>query len=92
MSDTSMLHVRMDEKLKAEGMAALESMGLSAADAVRILFHRIVADQEFPLELKVPNARTRRAMKEADEIIRKGTARFASAEELFASLEKPKRK
>jgi DNA-damage-inducible protein J len=92
MSDSTMLHVRMDEKLKAEGTAALESIGLTAADAVRILFKRIVAEQAFPLELKVPNAETRAAMEEADEIIRKGTARFASADEMFASLENPKRK
>ena len=41
-------------------------MGLSASDAVRLLFHRIAADQAFPLELKVPNARTQRAMAESD--------------------------
>jgi DNA-damage-inducible protein J len=82
----------MDEKLKAEGTAALESIGLTATDAVRILFKRIVAEQAFPLELKVPNAETRAAMEEADEIIRHGTARFATAEEMFLSLEKPKRK
>ena len=38
--------------------------------------------------LKVPNARTRRAMAEAEEMMRRGTARFASAEEVFAELEK----
>ena len=92
MSETSMLHVRMDDKLKAEGMEALESMGLTAADAVRLLFHRIVAEQGLPLELKVPNAETRAAMEEARAIARKGRSRFASADELFVSLEKPRRK
>ena len=92
MSDSSMLHVRMDDKLKAEATAALESIGLTAADAVRILFKRIVAEQAFPLELKVPNAETRTAMEEADQIIKNGTARFASADEMFASLEDSKRK
>jgi hypothetical protein len=38
--------------------------------------------------LKVPNAETRRAMAESEEMMRQGTARFASAEELFAELEK----
>ena len=42
MGSTSMLHVRMDEKVKARASAALEAMGLSASDAVRLLFHRIV--------------------------------------------------
>ena len=51
---TSMLHVRMDAELKAKAAEALGSMGLSTSDAVRLLFHRIVADQAFPLELRVP--------------------------------------
>jgi DNA-damage-inducible protein J len=47
-----------------------------------------VADQAFPLELKVPNAETRSAMAEAEEIVRTRHARFATADELFADLEK----
>jgi DNA-damage-inducible protein J len=83
----SMLHVRMDEEVKAKATDALAAMGLSASDAVRILFHRIVADQAFPLELKVPNRVTREAMAEADEIIRSGRARFADGEALIADLD-----
>lgn len=88
MPASSMLHVRMDEKVKAQASMALAAMGLSASDAVRLLFHRIVADQAFPLELKVPNKATRTAMAEADEIIRSGRARFSTADELFDDLEK----
>ncbi len=43
-------------------------------------------DKQFVLELRVPNVETRAAMK--DEITRNHSARFSSAEELFASLEK----
>ena len=77
-TNSAMLHVRMDEDTKRKGTAALAAIGLSASDAVRILFHRIVADQAFPLELKVPNAETRAAMEEADELIARHRARFAS--------------
>jgi DNA-damage-inducible protein J len=88
MPASSMLHVRMDENVKSQAAEALAAMGLSTSDAVRLLFHRIVADQAFPLELKVPNKATRAAMAEADEIIRSGRARFSNADELFADLEK----
>ncbi len=44
-------------------------------------------DQAFPFELKVPNAETRKAMAESEETMRRGTARFASANEVFAELE-----
>lgn len=84
---TSMLHVRLDDEVKAKATETLAAMGLSTSDAVRLLFHRIVADQAFPLELKVPNAETRAAMREADEIIRSGKARFTRSDELFADLD-----
>lgn len=74
--------------VKARAIAALEAMGLSASDAVRLLFHRIAADQVFPLELRVPNAETRAAMAEAEEIMRSKKSRFRNAEEVFADLDK----
>jgi DNA-damage-inducible protein J len=85
---TAMLHTRVDEELKADATAVLESMGLSVSDAIRLLLRRIVNDQAFPLELKVPNAKTREAMLEADEIIKKRTVRFNAPHELIADLEK----
>jgi DNA-damage-inducible protein J len=85
---SSMLHVRIDDEVKAKAIAALEAMGLSASDAVRLLFHRIAADQAFPLELKVPNAETRAAIAEAEEMISTGRLRFRNAQELFADLDK----
>ena len=38
-------------------------------------------------ELEVPNAETRAAMAEADEIVKAGRARFATVEEMLADLE-----
>jgi DNA-damage-inducible protein J len=85
---TSMLHVRIDDDTKEQATAALDAMGLSVSDAVRIFLKRVVADQAFPLELKVPNATTRAAMAEADEMIAKGKTRFKNADQLMADLEK----
>lgn len=50
---TSMLHVRVDDTLKAQANEAFAAMGLSLSDAVRLLLHRVVSDQAFPLELRV---------------------------------------
>ena len=86
-AQSSMLHVRMDTEMKRKATDALAAMGLTASDAVRLLFHRIAVDQAFPLELKVPNAQTRRAMAESEEMMRQGKLRFASADEMFAELE-----
>lgn len=86
MANTAMLHVRMDEDLKAKGNEALAAIGLSAADAVRLLYHRIVADQAFPLELKVPNAETRAAMAEVEAMRKAGQNGFATGQAMFESL------
>ncbi len=85
---TSMLHVRVEDDTKEKATAALDAMGLSVSDAVRIFLKRVVADQAFPLELKVPNAATRAAMAEADQIAAKCAARFENANSLMADLEK----
>lgn len=87
-TNSSMLHVRMDSELKREAIQALAAMGLTASEAVRLLFHRIAVDQAFPLELKVPNAETGEAMAEVDEMVRSRSARFANADQMFAELEK----
>jgi DNA-damage-inducible protein J len=38
-------------------------------------------------QIKIPNAETRAAMAEAEEMIRQRRARFSSADDLFTSLE-----
>ena len=87
MVASSMLHVRMDDDTKAKGNAVLEAIGLSASDAVRLFYNRLIADQAFPLELKVPNTETQAAMAEAHAILRTRKARFQSPDELIADLE-----
>lgn len=82
-----MLHVRMNAEMKQQATATLAAMGMTASEAVRLLYHRIAADQAFPLELKVPNAQTRAAMAEIDEMLEARKARFAGADEMFAELE-----
>lgn len=88
MAHSSMLHVRVDDEIKTQASEALASMGLSVSDAVRILLKRVVNDQAFPLELKVPNAATRAAMQEARAIAQTRAARFNSADALIDDLEK----
>ena len=87
MAHTSMLHIRVDQEVKAQASEALAAMGLSLSDAVRIFLKRVVNDQAFPLELKVPNAETRVAMEKSRVIMKAQRARFDSAQALFDDLE-----
>jgi DNA-damage-inducible protein J len=65
MAATTMLHVRVDDTLKTQAAQVLGAMGLTVADAVRMLLTRVAADQAFPLELKVPRSLTREAIEDA---------------------------
>lgn len=61
-------------------------------DAVRIFLTRIVADQEFPFALNVPNAASCDAMDEASEIVKNHRMRFLTADALLNDLEEASRK
>ena len=87
-AQTSMLHIRVEDDIKEQATQALTAMGLSVSDAVRLFLLRVVIDQAFPLELKVPNAQTSAAIEESRAMMATRRARFASADELFADLEK----
>lgn len=51
MSHTSMLHIRVDDDLKAGAAKKLASFGLTLSDAVRILLARIVHEGGLPIGL-----------------------------------------
>lgn len=88
MAATTMVHVRVDKQIKDQAQETLSAMGLTVSDAVRVFLTRVVADQQLPFALKVPNAETRAAMAEADDILKTRKVRFASADEFFDDLEK----
>lgn len=48
MPRTSMLHVRVDDDLKADATAKLAAVGLTVSDAVRILLTRVVSEGGLP--------------------------------------------
>ncbi len=47
-AQTSMLHVRVDDQVKAAAAASLASVGLTISDAVRILLTRVAAEGGLP--------------------------------------------
>ncbi len=78
-----MVHVRMKTGVKDRAAAALAAMGLSVSDLVRITLTRVAEEQAVPFELRVPNAKTVAAMKEAR---RGGLKSFNSVADLMADL------
>ncbi len=70
MATTTMVHVRVDEQIKAQATETLAAMGLSISDGVRVFLMRVITDKQMPFALKVPNVETLAAMAEADDIAR----------------------
>jgi DNA-damage-inducible protein J len=50
-AQTSMLHVRIDDRLKTEATARLADVGLTVSDAVRILLTRVAKEGGLPAGL-----------------------------------------
>ena len=80
---STMVHIRVDEKVKEDATATLAAMGMSVSDAVRMLLVRVAAEKALPFAVRVPNAATVKAMRAADQ--RKGK-RLKSAEALYKEL------
>lgn len=51
MAHTSMLHVRVDDELKADAAEKLANFGLTVSDAIRILLTRISKEGGLPAGL-----------------------------------------
>lgn len=75
MAANALVQARIDNEIKQEAAAVLESMGLTVSDAVRLMLIRVAREKALPFEPLVPNAETIEAMKEAraDKGVRVGS-------------------
>jgi DNA-damage-inducible protein J len=60
------VRARIDTRTKELATDALEAMGLSVSDAIRLLMIRIAEERRLPFTVKVPNATTRKAIAELE--------------------------
>lgn len=84
MSSDTVIRARIDRETKERATAALDAMGLSVSDAIRLLMLRIADEQRLPFIVQVPNATTAEAM---DELEAGKGKRFDSADRLFDDLD-----
>ena len=77
------VRARIDMATKNRASDALEAMGLSISDAIRMLMLRIADEKQLPFSVKVPNAKTKKAIAELEA--GKGK-RFKNSKDLMADL------
>ena len=77
------VRARIDTDTKERAAEALEAMGLSISDAIRLLMLRVAEERRLPFDVKVPSITTREAIAELESGQGK---RFASVDDLMADL------
>lgn len=77
------VRARIDSNTKERAADALEAMGLSISDAIRLLMMRVADERRLPFEVKAPNATTRKAIAELEAGNGK---KFASVDGLMTDL------
>ncbi|MCJ2121503.1 type II toxin-antitoxin system RelB/DinJ family antitoxin [Methylobacterium sp. J-077] len=83
MPANTVVRARIDLATKERATKALDAMGLSVSDAIRLLMVRIADEQRLPFAVKVPNAATQAAIAELEA----GQGeRFADIDALMADL------
>ena len=78
----SVVRARIDPKTKKQAAEALADMGLSVSDAIRLMLTRVAAEKSLPFAVKVPNAKTRKAIAELES----GKGKRLPPEKLFKDL------
>ncbi|WCL53491.1 type II toxin-antitoxin system RelB/DinJ family antitoxin [Gimibacter soli] len=85
MNADAVVRARIPSEMKDRATAALNAMGLSVSDAIRLMLRRVADEQKIPFSIEVPNAETRAAIDELDA--GKGTF-VSSVDELWAEVDK----
>jgi DNA-damage-inducible protein J len=62
MAVDTVVRARIDAQTKEEATKALEAMGLSISDYIRMALVRVARDKAVPFPVKVPNALTAETM------------------------------
>ena len=84
MSKNAVIHTRINADLKAGAEQILESVGISASEAIRLFYRQIELHHGIPFDVKIPNkltAETLRKSERGEEVYR-----AADADDLFDQL------
>lgn len=67
MAADTVVRARIDAATKKRAAAALEAMGLSISDAIRLLMLRVADEKRLPFDVRAPNADSVQAMEQLSE-------------------------
>ncbi len=86
MAKSATVRARVAPDLKVRAERVLEKLGLSATTAITLYYEQIVLRRGIPFDIALPNATTRRAMRDAET--GRGLQRVSSIAALRDRLER----
>ncbi|MDO4626861.1 MAG: type II toxin-antitoxin system RelB/DinJ family antitoxin [Pasteurellaceae bacterium] len=87
MSETY-IRARVDNQIKQDATLALQAMGMTMSEFLRIAITRVAKEKAIPFDIRVPNETTLQAVQEGRAILAKAQRGFDNAETLFNELDK----
>jgi len=84
MAKTDMIRARVESRLKANAEAVLDELGLTASDAIRLFYKQIAMRKGLPFDVVVPNASTRKAIRDVEE--GRALSHYRDTNEMFRKL------
>lgn len=66
MAKTAIVQARVEPELKSNVEGILGSLGMSTTDAITIYFKQIEMSEGLPFPVEIPNAKTRKAIKDGN--------------------------
>ena len=81
---TAMIRARVQPRLKARAEKIFKALGISPSGAINMLYAQVVQRRGLPFEVAIPNATTRRTLRETK--VGKNLVHAKDAEEMFENL------
>ena len=84
MIKTATIRARIEPGLKNEVEGILSKLGLTASDAVHLLYRQIKLKRGLPFDVRIPNDLTARTLTASKAV--RGVKHFSSKKELYKDL------
>ena len=84
MSKSTVMHTRIDADLKDGAERILDSIGISASEAIRLFYRQIELHQGIPFDVKIPNKLTAETLRKSEQ--GEDVHRAKDADDLFDQL------
>jgi DNA-damage-inducible protein J len=85
MAKSEMIRARVEPDLKHDAEAVFSTLGMSPTEAITLFYKQVALQHGLPFEVRVPNAETLEAMRQAKE--KDGLIKYNSVDELMSDID-----